>query len=211
MRFTDLSLRSLPFESAAQKRYWDDLLPGFGLTVGIKTKTFIVMHGKARRLQTLGRFPQKSLQDARNEARGILAAPTPKKLVMGFPEAKDAFLEDCRKRLKRNTVREYERHINFFVFEKPIDQITRKDITDKLKELDDRPTSQNYAFAVAELGEMLPELDGAGWIECVKWDEQWKVKFCINSVKDKHVEVGSEADARAKMLVYLLENNLITL
>ena len=59
------------------------------------------------------------------------------------------------------------------------------------------------AFTVAELGEMLPknmqfpipQREGKGW--------------CWRSEEGNHF-VDTEADARAKMLVYLLENGLLT-
>ncbi|MFT5173080.1 MAG: hypothetical protein ACI8W7_001248, partial [Gammaproteobacteria bacterium] len=51
-------------------------MPGFGLTVGKQTKTFIVMYGTARKLKTLGRYPDKSLADARKQAkRYLVTAP----------------------------------------------------------------------------------------------------------------------------------------
>lgn len=58
------------------------------------------------------------------------------------------------------------------------------------------------AFTVAELGEMLPietrsvYLGGSGWI-------------CQNNHYKEHFYAETEADARAKMLVYLKENKLI--
>ena len=60
------------------------------------------------------------------------------------------------------------------------------------------PTS---AFTVAELGEMLPN-DIAEYRENSQW----------NVLSEKYTKgyVGNEADARAKMLCYLLENGLIT-
>lgn len=74
------------------------------------------------------------------------------------------------------------------------------------------------AYSVAELGEMLP---------CsVKTDEEildlWQVKLhndnwsvCYKMTGENWSEYDqygkTEADARAKMLIYLIENNLITL
>lgn len=59
------------------------------------------------------------------------------------------------------------------------------------------------AFTVAELGEMLPETE---LIRDTKVLGQWGCDFM------SHRTFGdTEADTRAKMLVYLLENKLITL
>lgn len=73
------------------------------------------------------------------------------------------------------------------------------------------------AFTVAELGEMLPlmlEKDGftVSW-ESTKTSSGWNV-YLENGNYHKMSEVfkaDTEADARAKILVYLLENGLITL
>ena len=58
------------------------------------------------------------------------------------------------------------------------------------------------AFTVAELGEMLPE------------DESFRIKHTTgecNIWRDDEVFSGdTETDARAKMLIYLLENKLIS-
>lgn len=65
------------------------------------------------------------------------------------------------------------------------------------------------AFTVAELGEMLPT-----YFACHKRDEvgDW---ICYdnnyNKITDEVGRADTEADARGKMLVYLLENKLITL
>lgn len=81
------------------------------------------------------------------------------------------------------------------------------------------------AFTVAELGEMLPpiiEVEGVhycGDYRCNKFcfelertDKEW---ICFYSNGDENIGYSSarfeatEADARAKMLIYLLENKLI--
>lgn len=77
------------------------------------------------------------------------------------------------------------------------------------------------AFTVAELGEMLPwdivlSSKDEVYLATAKDEEEWQiyyegvdktgVDFKWSSIVNK-----SEADARAKMLIYLLENKLITL
>jgi hypothetical protein len=67
------------------------------------------------------------------------------------------------------------------------------------------------AFTVAELGEMLPEemKNGTSWEELrIKRDgDEWNVIY--GALWNE--EASTEADARAKMLVHLLENKLIVL
>lgn len=70
------------------------------------------------------------------------------------------------------------------------------------------------AFTVAELGEMLPEqvytIKGEGDFYC--WsDIEWTNE---EGLFDDHIDpiyADTEADARAKMLIYLIENKLINL
>ena len=52
---TDITIKNL--ESDRQTRYWDATLPGFGILVGKRRKTFILMRGKRRKIITLGTFP----------------------------------------------------------------------------------------------------------------------------------------------------------
>lgn len=71
---------------------------------------------------------------------------------------------------------------------------------------------QCSAFTVAEIGEMLPALDGSGWFMTEKLTSDWHVAFCASTGHEKFAtDAPTEADARAKMLIYLLENKIITL
>jgi hypothetical protein len=66
------------------------------------------------------------------------------------------------------------------------------------------------AFTVAELGEMLPKIDGRGWIQTIHFPRFWSCDFKGNTYLTKHsAQAITEADARAKMLIYFLENKLI--
>lgn len=70
------------------------------------------------------------------------------------------------------------------------------------------------AFTVTELGELLPEeieveevsrfLKTAPGI-----GRQWYVEYCNSSTCFPHFSADTEADARAKMLIYLLKNKLL--
>lgn len=90
------------------------------------------------------------------------------------------------------------------------------------------PDSVMYsAFTVAELGEMLPDIvrvgdDSMGEIvesriltsshQSGKWEVWYEGKDANDSPCDWYYQYAeTEADARAKMLIYLLENGLITL
>lgn len=71
------------------------------------------------------------------------------------------------------------------------------------KKLGNKVVDVCAAYTVAELGEMLPIAS-----ETSKRGTQW---HCLTHLCGNMGIAETEADARAKMLIYLLENNLITL
>jgi hypothetical protein len=64
------------------------------------------------------------------------------------------------------------------------------------------------AFTVAELGELLPNILSSlsPCLTCIKLHEVWEVAYGLNN---KIFGSHKEADARAMMLIHLLENKLI--
>lgn len=105
---TDIAIRKLTPPDKGQLKVWDTNLPGFGLLVGKRTKTFLVVYGQERRNLTIGRYPQISLREARETAKGILLAKPEKTRSQSLTELVTAFLEDCRLRLRPSSVRRYE-------------------------------------------------------------------------------------------------------
>lgn len=72
------------------------------------------------------------------------------------------------------------------------------------------PVGAISAFTVAELGEMLP------WdiVIARNDDKEWLVTFQADGLPESKSATfisNNEADARAKMLIYLIENKLITI
>jgi hypothetical protein len=69
------------------------------------------------------------------------------------------------------------------------------------------------AFTVAELGEMLPWLSGIGRLKAYKNSNgDWACEYS-NSYKkedDKTFRADTEADARAKMLIHLIKQGIVT-
>lgn len=85
-----------------------------------------------------------------------------------------------------------------------------------ISELDDEDWFS--AFTVAELGEMLPaachKLSKYGsWLFLNKKQDEntWICGYGDNAVSHKDVEANTMVDATASMLIYLIENNLITI
>ncbi|MCP3475076.1 integrase family protein [Bradyrhizobium sp. CCGUVB1N3] len=93
--FTDLSLSKL--SAKKQTRYLCAGLPGFGILVGKRKKTFFVMHGNERRIEMLGKYPAITLKAARLKAVtiidgtvGIVAAQDPEERIKEYIKQLDA-------------------------------------------------------------------------------------------------------------------------
>ena len=54
---TDLAIQKLP-ASDPHTTYYDQALPGFGIRVGKRSRTFVIMKGLQRKRISLGRFPR---------------------------------------------------------------------------------------------------------------------------------------------------------
>lgn len=67
------------------------------------------------------------------------------------------------------------------------------------------------AFTAGELGEMLPCFiykNGSGYLACTKHPNSYKISYGIGEEWIQK-EAETEAEARAKALIYLLENSII--
>jgi integrase len=73
-RLTDIGIANLPLVSASRQEIWDTIVPGLGIRIGGRRKTFIAMvraRGRLRRV-TLGAHPGLRLADARAKARDLI-------------------------------------------------------------------------------------------------------------------------------------------
>lgn len=94
MLLTDISVRALK-GSGKNEKFFDTKTLGFGIRVGLKTKTWVVMRGRSRELVTIGKYPDLSLADARTEAKKLLsAAPEARTVAKTWEAARDEFLAD---------------------------------------------------------------------------------------------------------------------
>jgi hypothetical protein len=94
LRLTDVTIGKLP-PSKPETAYWDEGLPAFGVRVGSRRKTFIVVVNGGHRIR-LGRYPVTSLKDARREAFKRLSDPNGHKPPVNAPAASEVvekFLE----------------------------------------------------------------------------------------------------------------------
>lgn len=109
-KLTDLTIRSLSVD-VGQKRYFDDTTPGFGVTVGKQTKTWFVIRGANRKLTTIGRYPEISLQDARKTARRLLTQEPDKTRPTRLVDAVADYLVDIEERLRPSSVATYSKFL----------------------------------------------------------------------------------------------------
>lgn len=145
LALTDLAIQKIKPPESGQAAYWDTQLKGFGLRVSQGgSKTFVVNHQGS--LKTLGRYPEMSLKDARREAKTVQTTTSSPSTGKRLQEAISAFLEATERNTKPATVEQYRMYLKRFTLDKKLSDVTRKDITDHLKQYDDKPTTQNYAY-----------------------------------------------------------------
>jgi integrase len=124
--------------------YWDDSLPAFGVRVGARRKTFIVVVNGGRRIK-LGNYPRTTLKDARKEAHHRLSGRGPQATVedaAACEKVVEDFIKLHHAKSRPRTRDEQERLLtkHFLKTHKdtPLNRITTKDmlaVTDALKEL----------------------------------------------------------------------------
>jgi integrase len=134
---TDLSVRNLP-----EGLHLDARLPSFGIRVGKRRKTWIVIKGKNRTKVSLGQYPAMSLADARRRAMAELSkAPLAYETAVmpSYPKALAEFhtthVTGLRPRSAYQLSRNLTRH---FQWTKPIDQITHHDVLTALEVIEAR-------------------------------------------------------------------------
>ena len=109
---TDLTLRQLPHPNAGEVKYWDTGLPGFGVRLTARSKSFFVVRGKARQLTTIGKYPEISLADARKQAKRLLVQEPEKNATTRLVGAVVSYLEDIRPRVRDSTYGSYSRYLS---------------------------------------------------------------------------------------------------
>lgn len=156
MRLTDASVRALPNPENGQRTHFDDAVTGFGVRVSRGgTKTFVLMHGRERRLTSIGRVGVISLSDARKKARHILARRAlgiTEHSAITLGEARELFLTSSERRLRARTLSDYRRLLtkHFAKLDKsPLRAISGQDVGEIIDRLQATPVEQNHAFAVA--------------------------------------------------------------
>lgn len=152
MHLTDLAIRALPSPEQGQKTYFDDALRGFGVRVSQGgAKSFVVMYGEARRLKTVGRYPDKSLKDARAAAKAFLAGDKPDPSRVTVANAMTAFIAHCERNNKPRTVADYKRLLGRYLPSGRLAAISRAGLLATLNKLAGVPAEQSHAMTAVSV------------------------------------------------------------
>ena len=152
---TELTIKNLKPPAKGQETTWDTQLTGFGVRCSQGgSKTFIVMYGKTRTRQTIGRYPIVSLADARKHAKEILldASINPNKTRSApFEEAVQRYLRVREPDLRPKTFSEYRRLLTtHFVFgDVLIEDVTANDVADALDRIE-RKSERVHAYVAVK-------------------------------------------------------------
>ena len=149
---TDITVRALK-SNDAQFKVWDKSTRGFGILVG-KSKSWIVMHGAARKLKVIGRYPDMPLAAARTTAKKVLANGIPDAASLPFDEALETFLT-TRPHNKPRTIADYRRLLSKHFLPsfngRPLLAITTSQILAITDKLIRTPSEHAHAFVAAKV------------------------------------------------------------
>lgn len=148
IHLTDLAVSRL----ATPGTYYDDATPAFGIRVGKNRKTWFVIRGKDRLRTTIGRYPDKTLAEARKEAKALLAEPAKKQTRITFNAAYDLFkiaIETRKPRTQKDYKRLIERHFLDTLKNKKLPDLTFEEVTACVE--DAAKGEANHALAVAHI------------------------------------------------------------
>jgi integrase len=150
-----------------QVDHWDKALPSFGMRVssgGARTWVVMYRYNGIKRRMKLGRYPLKSLADARDEARealrkaekGLDPAAERKMLTARaetVQELADLYIEQYAKKRKRSWYKDdqiLKREVLPVIGRKRIIDVTRQDVREILQQIMDReaPIRANHTLEV---------------------------------------------------------------
>lgn len=145
LHLTDLSVRALK-PTAKYTSYMDTTTRGFGIRVGLHTKTWIVVRDKSRVRLVIGKYPDLSLSEARTEAKKLLSEnPEPKSVPRSFKEARDEFLATYpESRWKVNLTLLLKKYKS--IEDRQLAEITDADVRSVLDKLSKTPSAQLHAY-----------------------------------------------------------------
>lgn len=135
---TDLSVQRLP-----EGVHFDTKTPGFGVRVGKRRKTWLVVKGQNRTKVTLGHYPSMSLAEARKSALVALGSPEAIKSHISYEEALDTFL--ALPRWRPSSKRVLESSLKHFQWKRSLEKITHEDVAQALEAIK-APSARAHAL-----------------------------------------------------------------
>jgi integrase len=151
-RLSDLAVQKLASPDKGQRIIFDDTVRGFGVRLSQGgSKTWVIVHGKNRTVKALGRYPDKTLKDARKEAQALLAQSAPQNPATPIVDALGAFLEHSEAHNKPRTKKDYERLLNRHLPTGRLKDITRQGMLEKLARLSKTPAELSHAFVAIKV------------------------------------------------------------
>jgi integrase len=108
-RLNDIVVNALPMASAGQYDVWDTSLPGFGVRVGTRRKSFIINTGSTRK--ALGVYPHISLKEARDRAKTLLYAKYLPRKSLKASDAVQVYLSAISAEKRPNTIAAYSLYL----------------------------------------------------------------------------------------------------
>ena len=158
---TELAIKAARSPERGQVMMWDAALKHFGVRINQGgAKTFIVLVESGKR-KSIGRWPTISLQQARAEAKSILAAHTLGRRgasPITSDEALKLYLADCEVRVQAGTMRsrtfrDYKRLLrkHFTFNRKQMSEINSHDIAARMDRIKDAPSERNHALVAAKI------------------------------------------------------------
>lgn len=150
MRLTDISIRKLR-PTDKQSVVYDSSLSSFGIRVGKRTKTFIVKLGKTRSIKSIGRYPDISLAEARQEAMILLATGPGFHSDARYPDAVKRYLKECEAHNRLSTIKGYRHYLTSYDTNKRISDISRSDVQVHLERYKDKPSGYSHALTAFKI------------------------------------------------------------
>ena len=142
-----LALTDITVKSLGPGLYMDRKTPAFGLRVGVRRKTWIILKEPNRTKIRLGHYPDLPLTEARRRAHIALGTPfAAKEISIAWDEAKRTFLEENYRGKKPRTKHEATRLFNRFDFKGTLADLDDPTIERELKKLAHVPSEQLHAF-----------------------------------------------------------------
>lgn len=155
LHLTDLSIRALK-PTERYTTYWDTKLAGFGVRVGLRSKTFIVMRGNERRRVKVGSYPEKPLAEARKEAQRLLISRDVQPSTATLNEVIELFFKvRCTpQNNKPSTIREYRRIFNRHLtplLDRKLSDLSHARLNRIIDDLAATPIEANHAFVALRM------------------------------------------------------------